>query len=156
MSCIDLYMTFPLDYSYASSLLRVTPVAMGEGIAISIVVTSNEKDTVSIGFTREDSNQLALGYKNAAKITKSTIQALWDLLGTKNSMISSLKSNNINIKMNIVASKQSAVKRTRMYKALIDKNIAIFDDSKEINYSHDKTIVTNDGIVIFIQRQKSI
>lgn len=156
MSCIDLYMTFLLDYSYTSSLLRVAPVAMGEGIAISIVVTSNEKDTVSIGFTREDSNQLALGYKNAAKITKSTIQALWDLLGTKNSMISSLKSNNINIKMNIVASKQSAVKRTRMYKALIDKNIAIFDDSKEINYSHDKTIVTNDGIVIFIQRQKSI
>ena len=149
-------MTFPLDYSYPSSLLRTSPIAMGDGIAISIVITSNEKDTVCIGFTREDSNQLPLGYKNAAKIIKSTIQAFWDLLGTKNSMISSLKSNKINIKMNIATSKQVAIKRIRMYKALIDKNIAIFEDSEEINYSYDKTIITNDTIVIFIQRQKSI
>ena len=71
-------------------------------------------------------------------------------------MISSLKSNKINIKMNIATSKQVAIKRIRMYKALIDKNIAIFEDSEEINYSYDKTIITNDTIVIFIQRQKSI
>ena len=149
-------MQLSLKYDYASSCLRSIPVTIEEGPNITIVLTSNQKDTVFVGFTREDSEKIALGYKSAAMITKTAIQALWDLLKTNNSMIDNLKSDKIKIRMSIVASKQTSKKRVRMYKALIDKNIAIFENSKEIKYRHNKTVITNDTIVIFIQRHKSI
>jgi hypothetical protein len=146
-------MELPLEYSYTSSLLRVFPVDLGPNIFMSIVLTSNSTDIIEVGFTREDSFQVPLGYRNAAKLVKFTIQAIWDLLATKNTMIDSLKNDLIKVRLSIIADEKFVDRRMRMYKSLIDKNIPIFEKSEAHPYQYCKTTITNSTIVIFIQRR---
>ena len=134
-------------------MLRVASIELDDNINVSIVLTSNELDTIRIGFTREDSMQISLGYVNAAKIIRAAIQSLRDLLSTNNAMIKKISSSSIAIEMHVQTSRDREGRRLRLYKALVDKNIAGFEKIKSIPFKHCKTTITNNTIIIFIQRR---
>jgi len=146
-------MHLSLKYDYESSILRAASVHLGLDINVSIVVTSNEKDSIRIGFTREDSMQVPLGYSNASKIIRATIQALRDLLTTENEMIKKLNAPEVTIEMHVQAPAHCEDRRLRLYKTLVDKNIPDFEKIKNNPFLHYKTTITNSTIIIFIQRR---
>lgn len=143
-------MQFSLQYSYKSSALRVAPLHAGSQVKIDIVLTSDEKSTVFVGFNRSDSNRVKLGYKQIASVVRGTIQSIKDVLNTKNDMISSLKSDNIVICIPVFSSAES--RRLRMYTALIDKHSLIMHQDENIPFRYVKTDIINNVIKIFIQR----
>ena len=139
-----------LRYSYDSPVLRVSTLDVGSGIAIDIVVVSDEVSNITVGFNRSDSNLITLKYSHAASIVRSTICAIEDVLRTDNLMVRSLKAADITIEMPISSLVES--RRLRMYKRLIDKHAYRMHQDESIKFSYVKTDIINNVIKIFIQR----
>lgn len=139
-----------LKYSYESNVLRVAQIELHSQVKIDVTLTSDEAKTVTVSFNRADSNGYRLGYKQIVRVVRGTIQAIEDVVSTDNSMINALKGPEITIQLVVVSN--VALRRLRMYKALIDKHAMRMDQDAQIPFRHVKTDVINNVIKIFIQR----
>lgn len=139
-----------LDYSYTSARLRVSTVALKDQTKVDIVLTSDEKNTISVGFQREEIKSPQIGYKSAVKIMRSVILSIQDVLSTKNKMLEELSQDKITIEISVISS--VTPRRLRMYLKLIKRYAPRLEQNEKIPFKHLKTDIINGTIKIFIQR----